>query len=131
MRCFSFCLFFFCFFFFFFVRALGVRPRRHFALPRTALPVHVAAVPGIWSSVDFLASHAYPASGIGYGFNAPMPQALPGLLYYEMELAQINRSVQVWTVQEESVQSPHLSLGNRHVPPPLVCFLSIRLLFSL
>lgn len=54
-----------------------------------------AAVPSLWSSVDFLASHAYPASGIGYGFNAPMPEALPGLLYYRMELAQINRSVQV------------------------------------
>lgn len=53
------------------------------------------AVPGIWNSVDFLASHAYPASGIGYGFNAPMPEALPGLLYYQMELAQINRSIQV------------------------------------
>lgn len=54
-----------------------------------------AAVPGIWGKVDFLASHAYPASGIGFGFNAPMPQALPGLLYYQMELAQINRSIQV------------------------------------
>lgn len=54
-----------------------------------------AAVPDVFDHIDFLASHAYPASGIGYGFNAPLSQAMPGLLYFEMELARVNRSVQV------------------------------------
>lgn len=55
-----------------------------------------AAVPDVFDHIDFLASHAYPASGIGYGFNAPLSQATPGLLYFQLELARVNRSVQVF-----------------------------------
>lgn len=55
----------------------------------------MAAVPGVFNQVDFLATHSYPASGIGYGFNAPLADALPGLTYYQLELRTINRSVAV------------------------------------
>lgn len=48
-----------------------------------------AAVPGIWSRLDFLASHAYPASGTGFGFFVPYDQGLTGLKYFEQELAAI------------------------------------------
>ena len=51
-----------------------------------------AAVSDVWSKVDFLASHAYPASGVGYGFNVPLDQAAPGLTYYDKELSTIGRS---------------------------------------
>jgi hypothetical protein len=33
-----------------------------------------AAVPGVFAGMDFLASHSYPADGIGYGFNVPYAQ---------------------------------------------------------
>ena len=52
-------------------------------------------IPDIFDYIDFLASHSYPASGIGYGFNVPYNQAMPGLTYFELELKQINRHVQV------------------------------------
>lgn len=51
-----------------------------------------AAVPDVWQKVDWLASHSYPASGVGYGFNAPLPQAAPGLTYYQSELKAIGRT---------------------------------------
>lgn len=72
-----------------------------------------SAVPDIFQQVDFFASHAYPASGIGYGFNAPYDQAAPGnklnkeysikkltldrigLTYYRQELQHIGRSLPV------------------------------------
>lgn len=61
----------------------------------TGLQFMAAMDADVWPQVDFLASHSYPASGIGYGFNAPMPQALPGLNYFDLELAVVNRSLQV------------------------------------
>ncbi|EGD76627.1 hypothetical protein PTSG_07740 [Salpingoeca rosetta] len=45
-----------------------------------------AAYPKVWSYADFLATHSYPASGIGYSFNVPFSQAGPGLTYYRLEL---------------------------------------------
>lgn len=54
-----------------------------------------AAVPDVWDHADVLFSHAYPASGVGYGFNAPYSQALPGLQYYELELAATRPRLQV------------------------------------
>lgn len=53
------------------------------------------AVPDVFAKMDFLSSHAYPASGIGWGFNAPFPQAGPGLWYFAQELQTVNRSMQV------------------------------------
>lgn len=61
----------------------------------TYMDAMVAAVPDIWSYVDFLATHSYPASGIGFGFNCPLDQATPGLTYYQLELQKIGRSLQV------------------------------------
>ncbi len=45
-----------------------------------------AAVPDIWSRLDFLASHSYPAEGTGWGFFVPYAKAKPGLTYFEQEL---------------------------------------------
>eukprot|EP01084_Bolivina_argentea_P109202 195169_1 len=52
-------------------------------------------IPNVFHKIDFLASHSYPANGIGYGFNVGYPSCLPGLRYYEKELNMLNRSVQV------------------------------------
>jgi hypothetical protein len=49
------------------------------------------AVPDIFLHLDYWATHSYPASGIGYGFNVPYDQGLPGLLYYQRELSLVNR----------------------------------------
>lgn len=54
-----------------------------------------AAIPSVFDRIDFLASHSYPAQGIGWGFNVPLTQGMPGLKYYELELQHINRTVQV------------------------------------
>ena len=45
-----------------------------------------AAVPGIWSRLDYLASHSYPAQGTGWGFFVPYAEAEVGLTYFEQEL---------------------------------------------
>ncbi len=37
-----------------------------------------AAVPDLFTQLDFFASHAYPSSGLGFGFNAPYDQASTG-----------------------------------------------------
>ena len=49
------------------------------------------SVPGIFDKIDYFASHSYPASHIGWGFNVPFSQAQAGLLYFQKELAQINK----------------------------------------
>ncbi len=36
-----------------------------------------------------------PASGIGYGFNAPYSQGLPGLTYYQLELQHVGKNMKV------------------------------------
>lgn len=54
-----------------------------------------AAVPNIFQKMDFWASHPYPASGIGHSFNVPFDQAKPGLSYYDLELREIKRNMQV------------------------------------
>ena len=55
----------------------------------------ISAVPDVFDKIDYLASHSYPADGIGYGFNVGYPSCLPGLTYYEKELEIIGRNVQV------------------------------------
>ncbi|ETO01404.1 hypothetical protein RFI_36036 [Reticulomyxa filosa] len=59
------------------------------------MQIMMDVIPTIFEKVDFLASHSYPASNIGYGFNVPYDQGIPGLLYYQKELDTIGRSVQV------------------------------------
>ena len=53
------------------------------------------AIPNIFDKIDWFASHSYPSSGIGYGFNAPYNNAIIGLTYYKQELQLIGRDVQV------------------------------------
>lgn len=55
----------------------------------------IDAVPDVFDLVDFLASHSYPASGIGHGVNVPFSDAMPGLTYYQKELKIIGRPLQV------------------------------------
>eukprot|EP00698_Gefionella_okellyi_P024913 TRINITY_DN893_c0_g1_i2.p1 TRINITY_DN893_c0_g1~~TRINITY_DN893_c0_g1_i2.p1 ORF type:complete len:266 (+),score=30.32 TRINITY_DN893_c0_g1_i2:308-1105(+) len=65
-----------------------------------------AAVPNVFAKMDFLASHSYPATNIGYGFNVPFQQGRPGLEYYKLELDLIGRALPVviaetgWAVNE-------------------------------
>lgn len=50
-----------------------------------------AAVPDVFSRIDGLASHSYPAEGMGWGFFVPYDRAGPGLRFFEAELARIGR----------------------------------------
>lgn len=50
----------------------------------------LSAVPDLYQTADFLASHSYPAQGVGWGFFCPFVQAATGLLYYQLELKAIN-----------------------------------------
>ncbi len=49
------------------------------------------AVPSVFDKIDVFASHAYPASGEGWGFFAPYDQSMPGLVFYKKELAEIGK----------------------------------------
>lgn len=66
-----------------------------------------AAVPMVFASVDAFGSHAYPASGRGYGFFPPYASAGVGLRYYNDELAAVGRTLPVlitetgWSVQRD------------------------------
>ena len=53
----------------------------------------------MYELADFLATHSYPATGIGYGFNAPMPAGAVGLQYYQHELQVIGRSLPVMVTE--------------------------------
>ncbi|HJL19962.1 MAG TPA: hypothetical protein RMH99_30135 [Sandaracinaceae bacterium LLY-WYZ-13_1] len=50
-----------------------------------------AAVPGVFDRLDAFSSHSYPASNHGYGFFVPYDASVPGLTYFETELATIGR----------------------------------------
>ncbi len=54
-----------------------------------------AAVPDIWTRLDYLASHSYPATNTGFGFFQPFEQAQTGLYYFEQELALLQMSLPV------------------------------------
>jgi len=66
-----------------------------------------AAVPGVFNGLDAFASHAYPASGRGYGFFPPYASAGVGLRYFNDELAAIGRTLPVlvtetgWSVNRD------------------------------
>jgi hypothetical protein len=49
----------------------------------------------VWNKMDFLTSHSYPASNVGWGFNVPYDQAVTGLSYYKLELQKIGRNMPV------------------------------------
>jgi len=53
------------------------------------------AVPDVWTRLDFLASHAYPAQNIGWGFFLSFAQSMPGLTYFELELNVVGPSLPV------------------------------------
>ncbi|MBS1123345.1 MAG: hypothetical protein H6Q90_5573 [Deltaproteobacteria bacterium] len=57
------------------------------------------AVPEIWNSLDGFASHAYPASGEGFGFFPSYDQAKTGLYYDRRELAVIGRDLPVYVTE--------------------------------
>jgi hypothetical protein len=56
------------------------------------LAAMAAGVPGVFERVDGLASHAYPAEGMGWGFFVPFDRAGTGLRFFESELTTIGRS---------------------------------------
>ena len=64
-----------------------------------------AAVGDIWSRLDFLATHSYPASAIGWGFFLPFEVSAPGLTYFELELGKVGPDLDVlitetgWSLQ--------------------------------
>jgi len=66
-----------------------------------------AAVPSSLTTIDAWASHAYPASGRGYGFFPPYASAGVGLRYFHDELAAVGRSLPVlltetgWSVRRD------------------------------
>ena len=66
-----------------------------------------SAVPSAVSSLDAWASHAYPASGRGYGFFPPYASAGVGLRYFRDELAAAGRALPVlvtetgWSVRRD------------------------------
>ncbi len=77
-------------------------------LATTFLQQMNAAVPGVFEKIDAFASHSYPSKGDGWGFFCPYGEAQPGLLFFEKELAAINKpSLPVlmtetgWTIQHE------------------------------
>ena len=76
-----------------------------------------SAVSDVWDKADFLASHSYPASGVGFGFNAPLDQAAPGLTYYDKELSTIGKDIPVlitetgWATNRAGL--PHCSEQNK------------------
>ena len=53
------------------------------------------AIPDVWNRLDFLASHSYPAQGIGWGFFLPYDQCGPGLNYFQNELNTIGKELPV------------------------------------
>ena len=58
---------------------------------REFLSAMASAVPGVFDRIDVFASHAYPASGEGFGFFEPYDRSGPGLRFFESELATIGR----------------------------------------
>jgi hypothetical protein len=66
-----------------------------------------AAVPTVFGGLDAFASHAYPASGRGFGFFPPYASAGVGLRYFNDELAAAGRTLPVlltetgWSVQRD------------------------------
>jgi hypothetical protein len=53
------------------------------------------AVPGVFARLDAFASHAYPASGRGFGFFVPFASAGVGLRYFREELSALGVSLPV------------------------------------
>lgn len=66
----------------------------------------IDAIPNIFDKIDFLASHSYPADGIGYGFNVPFDESIIGLEYYKKELDTIGRSLQVLVTETGWATNP-------------------------
>lgn len=56
-------------------------------------------VPDIFERLDGLASHPYPASGVGYGFFESYEQSVTGLHYYESELDTIGVDLPVYITE--------------------------------
>lgn len=58
-----------------------------------------SAVPNLWSRLDGWASHAYPAAHKGYDFWEPYANCMPGLLFFEDELAALGTSFDVFITE--------------------------------